>query len=84
MLSHASQFCDPRIDAEFWAHFNDFEVHHGNEDTFREMLLLKRSVQAQYTEVSLASGAAPTIVIPRCRAVWCLVAAALMLVRYRR
>jgi pre-mRNA-splicing factor SYF1 len=56
VLSHASQFCDPRVDAKFWAQFNDFEVHHGNEDTFREMLLLKRSVQAQYTEVSLASG----------------------------
>jgi pre-mRNA-splicing factor SYF1 len=56
VMAHASQFCDPRVDPEFWVHFNDFEVHHGNEDTFREMLLLKRSVMAQYTEVSLASG----------------------------
>lgn len=56
VLGHASQFCDPRTDSEFWQQFNDFEVHHGNEDTFREMLRLKRSVQAQFTEVSLASG----------------------------
>ena len=53
---HCAQFCDPRTDNEFWQQFNDFEVHHGNEDTFREMLRLKRSVQAQFTEVSLASG----------------------------
>eukprot|EP01050_Picozoa_sp_SAG11_P001120 SAG11_NODE_46_length_20454_cov_11.499386_13_plen_172_part_00 len=44
------------MEPKFWAAFNDFEVHHGNEDTFREMLRLKRSVSAQFTEVTLASG----------------------------
>ena len=33
---------------EFWKTWHDFEVHHGNEDTFREMLRIKRSVQAQF------------------------------------
>ena len=28
--------------------WHDFEVRHGNEDTFREMLRIKRSVQAQF------------------------------------
>eukprot|EP01051_Picozoa_sp_SAG22_P018639 SAG22_NODE_3196_length_1862_cov_2.152014_1_plen_457_part_10 len=56
IFAHASQFCDPRMQAEFWGKFNDFEVHHGNEDTFREMLRLKRSVAATFTEVTLASG----------------------------
>lgn len=34
--------------------WHDFEVRHGNEDTFREMLRIKRSVQAQFnTQVSV-------------------------------
>ena len=32
----------------YWQTWNDFEVKHGNEDTFREMLRIKRSVQAQF------------------------------------
>ena len=45
IFSHAAQFCDPRVSEEFWGKFNDFEVHHGNEDTFRDMLRVKRSVE---------------------------------------
>lgn len=45
---HASQFCDPRVNPEFWRKWEGFEVQHGNEDTFKEMLRIKRSVQSQY------------------------------------
>jgi hypothetical protein len=38
ILGYASQFCDPRIDPEFWKTWHDFEVKFGNEDTFKEML----------------------------------------------
>ncbi|GAB0138034.1 Pre-mRNA-splicing factor syf1 [Epichloe bromicola] len=48
IYGHASQFCDPRINSDFWARWEQFEVQHGNEDTFKEMLRIKRSVQAQY------------------------------------
>jgi len=48
---HASQFCDPRREEEFWKTWRLFEVQHGNEDTFRDMLRVKRSVQATYTQV---------------------------------
>ena len=48
IYGHASQFCDPRTNPEFWARWEQFEVQHGNEDTFKEMLRIKRSVQAQY------------------------------------
>jgi len=60
VYAHASQFCDPRVDPKFWAEWNSFEIETGSEDTFREMLRIKRSVQAQYnTEVSyLAAQAA--------------------------
>ncbi|KAI9783433.1 MAG: pre-mRNA-splicing factor syf1 [Peltula sp. TS41687] len=48
LYGHASQWCDPRTSPSFWAHWEAFEVKHGNEDTFKEMLRFKRSIQAQY------------------------------------
>lgn len=40
----------------YWKAWQEFEVRHGNEDTFREMLRIKRSVQAQYnTQVNFMS-----------------------------
>lgn len=51
--AHAAQFSDPRVDFDFWSMWHDFEVRHGNEDTFKEMLRIKRSVQAKFnTEVA--------------------------------
>ena len=58
IYGHASQFCDPRTTPDFWSKWEAFEVHHGNEDTFKEMLRIKRSVQAQYKyvfEISLVT-----------------------------
>ncbi|KAL4250421.1 crooked-neck family protein [Abortiporus biennis] len=53
IYAHASQFCDPRVNAKFWSEWNSFEIETGSEDTFREMLRIKRSVQAQFnTEAS--------------------------------
>merc|ERR1711936_152701 len=58
IYSHASQMCDPRVTAEFWQVWKDFEVKHGNEDTLREMLRIKRSVQAVYnTQVNMMASA---------------------------
>ncbi|KAH0445269.1 hypothetical protein IEQ34_025525 [Dendrobium chrysotoxum] len=48
LYAHASQFCDPRTDKAFWSQWNAFEIEHGTEDTFREMLRIRRSVQAQF------------------------------------
>ncbi|KAM5170340.1 pre-mRNA-splicing factor SYF1 [Mantella aurantiaca] len=48
VYSYCSQMCDPRLTAGFWQTWRDFEVRHGNEDTIREMLRVKRSVQAKY------------------------------------
>jgi pre-mRNA-splicing factor SYF1 len=53
IYAHASQFCDPRTNPQFWSEWNKFEIETGSEDTFREMLRIKRSVQAQFnTEAS--------------------------------
>ncbi|XP_063787705.1 pre-mRNA-splicing factor SYF1 isoform X1 [Pseudophryne corroboree] len=48
VYSYCSQICDPRLTSGFWQTWRDFEVRHGNEDTLREMLRVKRSVQAKY------------------------------------
>ncbi|KPM40088.1 Pre-mRNA-splicing factor SYF1 [Neonectria ditissima] len=59
IYGHASQFCDPRTNPEFWTKWEQFEVQHGNEDTFKEMLRIKRSVQAQYnTDVNFIASQA--------------------------
>ncbi|XP_037051652.1 pre-mRNA-splicing factor syf1 homolog [Bradysia coprophila] len=54
IYAHCSQMCDPRITSDFWQAWKDFEIRHGNEDTMREMLRIKRSVQATYnTQVNM-------------------------------
>ncbi|KAK1256441.1 hypothetical protein MKX07_008700 [Trichoderma sp. CBMAI-0711] len=59
IYGHASQFCDPRTNADFWSKWEQFEVQHGNEDTFKEMLRIKRSVQAKFnTDVNFIASQA--------------------------
>ncbi|KAI1814677.1 TPR-like protein [Poronia punctata] len=59
IYGHASQFCDPRTNPAFWTKWEQFEVKHGNEDTYKEMLRIKRSVQAQYnTDVNFIASQA--------------------------
>ena len=58
IYTHCSGFCDPlsREGENFWSTFKNFEIQHGNEDTIKEMLRIKRSVQATYnTQVNLSS-----------------------------
>jgi pre-mRNA-splicing factor SYF1 len=60
IFSHCSQMCDPRITQEFWQKWKEFEVRHGNEDTMKEMLRIKRSVQATYnTQINMMSAQIP-------------------------
>ncbi|XP_074655253.1 pre-mRNA-splicing factor SYF1-like [Tubulanus polymorphus] len=56
LYAHCSQICDPRTTADFWQTWKEFEIKHGNEDTLREMLRIKRSVQATFnTQVNFMS-----------------------------
>ncbi|XP_059588408.1 pre-mRNA-splicing factor SYF1 isoform X2 [Alligator mississippiensis] len=48
IYSYCSQICDPRTTGPFWQTWKAFELRHGNEDTIREMLRIRRSVQATY------------------------------------
>ncbi|KAJ3275772.1 hypothetical protein HDV01_007239 [Terramyces sp. JEL0728] len=56
VLGYSSQICDPRVDQQFWQIWHEFEAKYGNEDTYKEMLRIKRSVQARFnSQVSFIS-----------------------------
>eukprot|EP00455_Lapot_gusevi_P004424 TRINITY_DN11836_c0_g1_i9.p1 TRINITY_DN11836_c0_g1~~TRINITY_DN11836_c0_g1_i9.p1 ORF type:complete len:558 (-),score=213.36 TRINITY_DN11836_c0_g1_i9:61-1701(-) len=53
---YGSQFCDPEAAASFWREWDDFELTFGNQDTYQEMLRIKRTVKAQFTQVNFVAG----------------------------
>jgi hypothetical protein len=52
ILQHGSQFADPRKDPIYWRRWREFEESHGNEDTFRDMLRVQRSVETANSQVT--------------------------------
>ncbi|GIX65861.1 pre-mRNA-splicing factor SYF1 [Babesia caballi] len=51
IFTYCAQLCDPAKHEKFWTDWREFEVLHGNEECFREMLRIKRSVQARHSKV---------------------------------
>ncbi|EME27500.1 Pre-mRNA-splicing factor SYF1 [Galdieria sulphuraria] len=64
VYSHGAQLADPREYADYWKIWNDFEVAHGTEDSFRDMLRVKKSVETLYSRVHYAAPMAQTAVQP--------------------
>ncbi|CAM0913536.1 unnamed protein product [Alopecurus aequalis] len=62
---YAASFADPEVNPDFWTRWNDFEIRHGDESTFREMLRVRRSMA---TAASTGDGAraAPKRMLPGC------------------
>lgn len=52
VLTYGAQMADPRRNEQYWKEWNEFEIEHGNEETFREMLRIKRSVEASFSTVN--------------------------------
>ena len=48
---YASQFCNPQLQVAFWSTWKEFEKHHGNTDTYKEMLRIQRSVEMEFKQV---------------------------------
>nr|GEZ66156.1 RNA-processing protein, HAT helix [Tanacetum cinerariifolium] len=48
---YASRLADAMFDGDFWKKWHESEVNHGNEDTFRGMLQITRSVFARHSQV---------------------------------
>jgi pre-mRNA-splicing factor SYF1 len=53
IYAHCAKYCDPRVDQAFWQSWTQFEKLHGNIDTFKEMLRIKRSVETQNATVNV-------------------------------
>jgi len=61
IYQYTAQYCSPDKDGDFWEAWKSFEVAHGNEETYTEMLRVKRSVVGQFATVQLL----PTDVIAK-------------------
>lgn len=48
IYAYTSQISNPKLYPEFWKSWYNFEVKDGNEDTFKEMLRIQRSVATKY------------------------------------
>ena len=52
IYQHMSQFCNPSlkdIEQKFWNVWEKFEIYHGNEDTYKEFMKYKRTVEMRYS-----------------------------------
>lgn len=47
---HGCSLANPKTVSDYWTEWNDFEVKYGSEETFREMLRIKRSVAAAHSQ----------------------------------
>ncbi|KAJ1439699.1 pre-mRNA-splicing factor SYF1 [Ochromonadaceae sp. CCMP2298] len=52
VMVFGSQFADPRRHRGYWSKWREFEESHGNEDTFRDMLRVQRSVETAFSHVN--------------------------------
>ena len=52
IYAYGAQMADPRRMPEFYKAWHEFEIDNGNEETFREMLRVKRSVEAAFSTVN--------------------------------
>jgi pre-mRNA-splicing factor SYF1 len=57
LYQYGSQFAPPAAQPGYWERWRAFEEAHGNEDTYREMLRLRRSVETAFSQAPpLAAG----------------------------
>jgi len=55
IFAYGAQMADPRKIPEFWVAWKDFEISNGNENTFREMLRIKRASEARFQSVNVSA-----------------------------
>jgi pre-mRNA-splicing factor SYF1 len=54
---HGSQTCDPKRHGDFWGAWREFELQHGNEVTFKDMLQVKRTIQSRFATATYSAAA---------------------------
>ncbi|KAJ1652945.1 pre-mRNA-splicing factor syf1 [Dispira simplex] len=61
LFGYTAQFCNPHSNPQFWQAWHEFEVKHGNESTFKDMLRVKRSMQTKFnTDVNFIAAQVAT------------------------
>lgn len=61
IYAHSAQVANPRggtVCTAFWKVWHDFELAHGSQDTFRDMLRVKRAVEMRHADSNLAASIA--------------------------
>lgn len=53
ILQYGSQFAAPALQPAYWTKWREFEESHGNEDTYREMLRIRRSVETAFSQTPM-------------------------------
>jgi pre-mRNA-splicing factor SYF1 len=48
IYAFGAQLANPEVATAYWDKWQEFELLHGNQDTFREMLRVKRAIQSQF------------------------------------
>eukprot|EP01028_Stygiella_incarcerata_P005790 TRINITY_DN2401_c0_g1_i1.p1 TRINITY_DN2401_c0_g1~~TRINITY_DN2401_c0_g1_i1.p1 ORF type:complete len:897 (+),score=245.17 TRINITY_DN2401_c0_g1_i1:73-2691(+) len=48
IFAYGAQFSNPTSDREYWDAWHTFEIQHGNEDTFRNMLRVRRTIHLRF------------------------------------
>eukprot|EP00388_Colpodella_angusta_P006096 GDKJ01018324.1.p1 GENE.GDKJ01018324.1~~GDKJ01018324.1.p1 ORF type:complete len:767 (-),score=125.33 GDKJ01018324.1:35-2200(-) len=51
IFAHCSQLCQPNQHKDFWQRWRLFEMEHGDEETYKDMLRAKRAVEARHALV---------------------------------
>lgn len=51
IYQHCAPACFPTSHQDFWSAWKNFEMAHGDEESYKEMLRAKRAVEARYAQV---------------------------------
>lgn len=50
---YGSQFCDPKVHQDYYAEWRKFELEFGNQETYKEMTRIFRTVATKFSQVNL-------------------------------
>lgn len=55
IYKHGAQFANPRTVLSYWKEWLDFEVNHGNEDTYKDALATQRAIKVRFQDTNYAA-----------------------------
>lgn len=64
ILAYGAQYSDPRVFSDYWEFWQSFELEHGDESTFKDMLRVKKSVRVKYATQPVLPAKTPEVAAP--------------------